>query len=63
MSIATELSRIQADRNTIRTKLVELGYKNTSLVNKTGEFSFRGSIIDIFPLNNTNPIRLDFFAP
>ena len=45
----------------IKMKLVELGYKNTSLVNKTGEFSFRGSIIDIFPLNNTNPIRLDFF--
>lgn len=45
----------------IKLKLVELGYKNTSLVNKTGEFSFRGSIIDIFPLNQSNPIRLDFF--
>lgn len=30
MSIATELSRIQADRNTIRAKLVELGMANTT---------------------------------
>ena len=30
MSIATELSRIQTDRNTIRTKLVELGLASSS---------------------------------
>ena len=30
MSIATELSRIQTDRNTIRTKLVELGLADSS---------------------------------
>ena len=30
MSISTELSRIQADRNTIRTKLVELGMANNT---------------------------------
>lgn len=30
MSIATELSRIQTDRNTIRTKLVELGMANNT---------------------------------
>ena len=30
MSISTEISRIQADRNTIRTKLVELGIANST---------------------------------
>lgn len=30
MSISTEISRIQADRNTIRTKLVELGLANST---------------------------------
>ena len=30
MSIATELSRLQTDRNTIRTKLVELGMANST---------------------------------
>jgi len=45
----------------IRDSLVRLGYVSSNLVQKTGEFSFRGSIIDLFPLNNTHPIRLDFF--
>ena len=42
--------------------LLEMGYKNVYTTTKTGEFSRRGSIVDIFPLNNDNPIRLDFFG-
>lgn len=41
--------------------LIESGYKKEYLVGKVGEFSIRGSIIDLFPLNRTNPIRLDLF--
>ncbi len=26
-----------------------------------GDFSIRGSILDIFPLNNQDPVRIDFF--
>ncbi len=39
-----------------------LGYKEEYTITKTGEFSHRGSILDIFPLNNSNPIRIDFFG-
>ena len=39
-----------------------LGYKEEYTITKTAEFSHRGSILDIFPLNNTNPIRIDFFG-
>ncbi|MGM9972099.1 MAG: transcription-repair coupling factor [Anaeroplasmataceae bacterium] len=46
----------------LTTKLIELGYKNVYTTTKTGEFSKRGSIFDIFPLNYDNPIRLDFFG-
>jgi len=42
-------------------KLSSIGYKRTYTVTRTGEFSNRGEIIDIFPLNFTNPIRVDFF--
>ncbi len=42
-------------------KLVSLGYEPTFTTVKTGQFSKRGSIIDIFPLGYDNPIRLDFF--
>ncbi len=43
-------------------KLQALGYKNEYTITKTGEFSHRGSILDIFPLNHDKPIRIDFFG-
>lgn len=45
----------------IRKKFVEIGYTHTNKIEKTGEISFRGSIIDIFPLNYDKPIRIDLF--
>jgi len=42
--------------------LLSLGYEKVYTVTKTGEFSRRGSIIDIFPLGYNNPLRLDFFG-
>lgn len=42
--------------------LLKLGYQFSYTVTKTGQFSHRGSIIDIFPLNYNNPIRLDLFG-
>ena len=42
--------------------LVKLGYEPTFTTVKTGQFSKRGSIVDIFPLGYTNPVRLDFFG-
>jgi len=41
--------------------LISIGYNKQYTVTKTGEFSQRGEIIDIFPLNSNNPIRIDFF--
>ena len=45
----------------LTSKLIMLGYEKTYTTIKTGQFSRRGSIVDIFPLNYDNPIRLDFF--
>ena len=45
----------------IRNILIKFGYVCKSSVTSTGEFSVRGSIIDLFPLNYDNPVRLDFF--
>lgn len=41
--------------------LVSYGYKKELTVEKQGQFSLRGGIFDIFPLNSENPIRIDFF--
>jgi transcription-repair coupling factor (superfamily II helicase) len=43
-------------------KISYLGYNMHYTVRKTGDFSRRGSIVDIFPLNSLKPIRLDFFG-
>ena len=41
--------------------LTENGYQQVYLVEKKGEFSKRGDIVDIYPPNMENPIRLEFF--
>lgn len=41
--------------------LVYGGYARTYTVEKPGEFSIRGHIIDVFTLHNHQPYRLDFF--
>ncbi len=43
-------------------KLEEMGYQFSYTVTKTGEYSHRGSIIDIFPLNYSHPFRIDLFG-
>ena len=42
--------------------LHKIGYKRESIVNKTGEMAIRGFIIDIFPINYKNPIRIEFWG-
>ncbi len=42
--------------------LTKIGYKRNEYATKKGEFSVRGDIVDIFPINANNPIRLDFFG-
>ena len=32
------------------------------MVTRRGEFAVRGGIIDLFPPNETHPVRVDFFG-
>ena len=50
------------DMKELSSLLVSLGYEMTFTTNRTGQFSKRGSIIDLFPLGMEEPIRLDFFG-
>ena len=43
-------------------RLTNIGYLRTTLVTKTGEIGVRGFVIDIFPLGESNPVRLEFFG-
>ena len=42
--------------------LVENGYENSYLIEKKGQYSKRGDILDIFPPDLENPVRLEFFG-
>lgn len=42
-------------------KLISNGYVKDTFVNKTGEFGVRGFVIDVFPIDEENPIRIEFF--
>lgn len=40
--------------------LVEYQYTRVHVVLEPGEFAVRGSIIDIFPINHTHPLRIEY---
>lgn len=48
--------------NDLVNKLYKIGYKRESIVTMTGEMAVRGFIIDIFPINLNNPIRIEFWG-
>ena len=41
--------------------LTAAGYFRVPQVGEHGEFAVRGSLIDVFPMGSTKPIRIDFF--
>ena len=45
----------------LKKKLVSLGYSRTDEIDGKGQFSIRGSIVDIFPLTSDTPYRIDLF--
>lgn len=42
--------------------LVKMGYTRGTSVESKGTFALRGDILDIFPINTENPVRVDFFG-
>ena len=49
------------DIGTLSEKLVLHGYERQQMIGKPGEFSMRGSIVDIYPLTSDYPVRIDLF--
>ncbi len=50
------------NREEIITLLDEFGYKRDSIVTSTGDYAVRGFILDIFPIDEDHPIRIEFFG-
>lgn len=51
----------EIDLESYLSSLVEMGYEHASMVTRPGEFSQRGGIIDIYPLTEKHPVRIELF--
>lgn len=47
--------------NELKQNLIDLNYDLNKLVEAKGQFSIRGSIIDLWPVDYDNPIRIELF--
>ena len=43
-------------------KLNDFGYERVDEIDSIGKFSVRGGIVDIFPINEPTPLRVEFFG-
>ena len=50
------------DMRALLDQLVENGFVRTDLVGEAGEFAFRGGILDVFPPNTPEPVRVELFG-
>ena len=50
------------DLEKLRESLVEMGYERSDFAHFPGRFAIRGGIIDIYPLDAENPVRLELFG-
>ncbi len=59
---ATISSGDEIDTKNLALKLVKMGYTKTSQVEGQAQFSIRGSIVDIYPVNATAPLRIELWG-
>lgn len=43
-------------------KLFSIGYSRETIINKTGDIAVRGYVIDVFPISEEKPIRIEFWG-
>ncbi|MCC5450131.1 transcription-repair coupling factor [Rheinheimera sp. UJ51] len=51
----------QTDLSAFKQQLAAVGYRHVDQVMEHGEFSVRGSLLDLYPMGATQPYRIDFF--
>ena len=52
----------EMDLTAVAVKLRELGFEEIDYVYEPGQFSLRGSILDVYSFSNEYPYRIDFFG-
>lgn len=52
----------ETDFSALTLRLANMGYARVSEVESKGAYALRGDILDIFPVGEENPVRVDFFG-
>lgn len=53
---------VEYDLTELNAWLLRAGYQKEAIVARPGEFAIRGDIVDIYPLDRENPVRMEFFG-
>lgn len=53
---------LELSRECLENKLYDLGYVRDTIVTETGNVGVRGYVIDVFPVSETNPVRIEFWG-
>ena len=53
---------IECDQEKAVQSLVKMGYARVEATASAGTFALRGDILDVYPINLENPVRIDFFG-
>jgi len=54
--------RQQIDLEAVAKQLTEMGYERLATCSDKGEFAIRGGILDLFPVDATEPVRIELFG-
>ena len=52
----------QIDLSDLEKKLAYMGYERYDQIDAQGQFAVRGGIVDIFPISDEDPVRIEFFG-
>jgi len=55
-------SETVSDPESMAGRLVEIGYRREGIAELPGQFAVRGGIVDIFPVQTENPVRIEFWG-
>lgn len=61
-SVLTFASGDELSLDKVKAQLVRMGYEKEYQVETMGQFAIRGGILDIFPLTEENPIRIEMWG-
>ena len=53
---------VTLDRDFLVSRLYDMGYERESIVSETGKLGVRGYVLDVFPIGEDNPIRIEFWG-